>query len=101
MEDITQVYMNIMLFVPMGYLLPYIFDWFRAKVQIRPVAACFITAFLIENLQLVFRRGFYDMDDLVSNTAGGFVGQLLYIAVAYVVTHPDWRRERDSYRRLL
>ena len=99
LEDITQVYMNVMLFVPMGYLLPYLFGWFRAKVRYRPALACFIIAFLIENLQLVFRRGFYDMDDLVSNTIGGMIGQFLYVSVAYVVTHPDWRKERKAYRR--
>ena len=98
-EDIAQVYMNIMLFVPMGYLLPYLFAWFRAKVRVRPALACFILSFLIENLQLVFRRGFYDIDDLVSNTIGGVIGQFLFVSVAYVVTHPDWRKEAQSYRR--
>lgn len=98
-EDITQVYMNVMLFVPMGYLLPYLFAWFRARVRYRPVLACFVIALAIENLQLIFRRGFYDMDDLLSNTAGGLIGQLLYISVAYVVTHPDWRSELKAYRR--
>ena len=98
-EDIAQVYMNIMLFVPMGYLLPYLFSWFRMRVRYRPALACFIISFLIENLQLIFRRGFYDMDDLASNTIGGIVGQLLFISVAYVVTHPDWRREVKAYRR--
>ena len=98
-EDIAQVYMNIMLFVPMGYLLPYLFPWFRAKVRVRPALATFILSFLIENLQLVFRRGFYDIDDLVSNTIGGVVGQFLFVSVAYVVTHPDWRKEARSYRR--
>lgn len=98
-EDIAQVYMNIMLFVPMGYLLPYLFSWFRAKVRIRPALACFVLSFLVENLQLVFRRGFYDVDDLFSNTIGGIIGQFLFIAVAYVVTHPDWRKEAQSYRR--
>ncbi|MBR3494663.1 MAG: VanZ family protein [Clostridia bacterium] len=98
-EDITQVYMNVMLMVPMGYLLPYIFPWFRAKARIRPVMACFAAALLTENLQLIFRRGFYDMDDLIANTLGGLVGQSLFRSVAYVVTHPDWRKERASYRR--
>ena len=98
-EDIAQVYMNIMLFVPMGYLLPYTFAWFRAKVAVRPAVACFLISFLIENLQLIFRRGFYDMDDLVSNTIGGILGELLFISVAYVVTHPDWRKEYRAYQR--
>ena len=97
--NITQVYLNVMLLVPMGYLLPYLFRWFRAKVYYRPAVACFVLSFLIENLQLVFRRGFYDIDDLVSNTAGGILGQFLFLWVAYVVTHPDWRKEVKAYRR--
>ena len=96
---ITQVYMNIMLFVPMGYLLPYCFSWFRAKVKYRPVIACFLISFLTENLQLITKRGFYDLDDLISNTIGGYLGQLFFIAFAYVVTHPNWRKERRRYRR--
>lgn len=98
-EDIAQAYMNVMLFVPMGYLLPYVFEFFRARSGIRPVLACFIISFITENLQLIFRRGFYDMDDLLANTLGGFIGQMLFIWVGYVVTHPDWRRELFTNRR--
>ena len=98
-QDIVQVYFNVMLFVPMGYLLPYLFSWFRARVRYRPAMACFVLSLLIENLQLIFRRGFYDMDDLVSNTVGGIIGQFLFLSVAYVVTHPSWRKEVKSYRR--
>lgn len=98
-EDIYQAYLNVMLFVPMGYLLPYLFRWFRAKVRYRPALACFVISFLIENLQLIFRRGFYDVDDLASNTVGGIIGQLLFLSVAYVVTHPNWRKEMRAYRR--
>ena len=52
--DIAQVYMNIMLFVPMGYLLPYASGWFRNRVRLRPVAACFLISVAIENMQLIF-----------------------------------------------
>ena len=71
-----------MLFLPMGYLLPYVFRWFRARVRIRPVAFCLLLSFLVENLQLISR----------------LIGQLLYIAVGYVVTHPGWRKELRQYR---
>ena len=97
--DIAQVYMNIMLYVPMGYLLPYTFDWVRARMRTRPVLLCFLCSFLTENLQLIFKRGFYDLDDLLSNTLGGLIGQLLFISVGYVVTHPKWRKELRSIRR--
>ena len=98
-EDITQVYMNMMLYVPMGYLLPYVFEFFCTRANVRPVLACFVISFVTENLQLIFKRGFYDMDDLLANTLGGLIGQMLFISVAYVVTHPDWRTELSSYRR--
>ena len=98
-DDIAQAYMNLMLFVPMGYLLPYVFAWFRARPKTRPVIACFLLSLLIENLQLITKRGFYDMDDLISNTLGGLIGAMLFIRVAYVVTHPDWRKERRGYLR--
>ena len=97
-EDITQVYMNIMLYVPMGYLLPYVFEFFRNGSWVRPVLACFVISFITENLQLIFRRGFYDMDDLLANTLGGFIGVMLFISVGYVVTHPNWRRELFTLR---
>ena len=99
LEDITQVYMNMMLYVPMGYLLPYVFEYFRTRANVRPVVACFVISFVTENLQLIFKRGFYDMDDLLANTLGGLIGQMLFISVAYVVTHPEWRTELSSYRR--
>ena len=98
-EDITQVYMNIMLYVPMGYLLPYVFEYFRARSRVRPVLACLVISFITENMQLIFRRGLYDMDDLLANTLGGLIGQTLYIWVGYVVTHPDWRRKLFTSRR--
>ena len=98
-SGLTQFTMNIMLFVPMGYLLPYLFPWFRKKVYWRPAVASFLVSLLIENVQLISRRGLYDMDDLVSNTLGGVIGELLFVAVAYVVTNPNWRRDLAAYRR--
>jgi hypothetical protein len=97
-EDLSQFYLNMMLFVPMGYLLPYVFRWFRARVRVRPVLFCLLLSFAVENLQLMTRRGMYDFDDIISNTLGGLTGQLLYIAVGYVVTHPSWRRDLREYR---
>ena len=99
LKDITQVYMNIALYVPMGYLLPYVFDWFRARPRLRPLLAGAACSFLTENLQLIFRRGFYDLDDLFSNILGAWIGQLLFLSLAYVVTHPNWRKELARSRR--
>ena len=97
-EDLAQFYMNVMVFVPSGYLLPYTFRWFRERVWTRPVGVCFLLSFFTENMQLLSRRGLYDLDDMISNTLGGFIGQLLYIALAYVLTRPEWRKNLRSLR---
>ena len=97
-EDIAQFYMNMMVFVPLGYLLPYTFRWFRERVHTRPVGVCFLISFFTENMQLMSQRGLYDLDDMISNTLGGFIGQLLYIALAYVLTRPEWRKNLRSLR---
>jgi hypothetical protein len=48
---------------------------------------------LIENVQLLSRHGYYDLDDLLTNTLGGMIGALLFVTVAYTNTHPNWRKE--------
>ena len=97
-EDLIQFYLNIMVFVPFGYLLPYAFRWFRARVSVRPVLVCFLLSFLVENLQLITQRGLYDLDDIISNTLGGLLGQYLYIFFAYANTHPKWHKTLREYR---
>ena len=54
--ELAQFYLNVMLFVPMGYLLPYGFRWFREKVEIRPVVTSLLISFLIENVQLITKQ---------------------------------------------
>lgn len=98
-EDIAQFYMNLMVFVPLGYLLPYTFRWFRERVRTRPVGVCFLISFATENIQLMSQRGLYDLDDMISNTLGGLIGQTLYILLAYVLTHPDWKRQAKADAR--
>ena len=44
-EDISQFYLNVILFVPIGYLLPYAFRWFRDRVRVRPVLFCLLLSF--------------------------------------------------------
>ena len=98
-RDLAEVYLNVMLFVPIGYLLPYVFRWFRERTRRRTVLACFLISLATENIQLITKLGFYDIDDLITNTIGGFVGQALFMVFAFVVTNPKWRRDLESYRR--
>ena len=94
--DITQATTNILFYIPMGYLLPYVFDWFR-KNKRRAATFCLAFSLITENMQLMFKRGCYDFDDLVFNTVGGLIGVMLYRYFAYYVTHPNWRKDLKNY----
>ena len=90
---------NILLLLPLGYLLPYTFRWFRERVWTRPVGVCFLISFFTENMQLMSQRGLYDLDDMISNSLGGLAGEVLYILLAYMLIHPDWKAELRRTRK--
>ncbi|MBP5279088.1 MAG: VanZ family protein [Erysipelotrichaceae bacterium] len=98
-DDLSQVYLNVVMFIPLGYLLPYVFDFYRTHIRTKVVFTSFLLTMIIENLQLITKRGFYDTDDIISNTLGGFIGAQLYILFAYVLTHPNFRQEmKDKFK---
>ena len=67
--------LNILLFVPFGYLLPSLFPSKRWWQVILLGLAFSLT---IELLQLITRLGYADVDDLINNTLGAAIGFLSY-----------------------
>ena len=67
---------NFFLFLPMGFFLPVLF------VKTRTMGHCFFIIFCLilsaELLQGVFRVGIPDIDDLIVNLLGSYIGFLLY-----------------------
>lgn len=73
---ILNVILNMVAFLPMGFFLPLIT---RHKVGV--VKTTFITlgfSLIIECVQLMYRVGSFDVDDLILNTFGGLVGAVIY-----------------------
>ena len=67
---------NIVLFIPFGLIFPLVFkNWMRWFTI--PVGA-FISA-AIEYTQLVTGRGYCQLDDFVTNTAGAAIGFFIYL----------------------
>ena len=64
--------LNILLFVPFGYLLPLL--WKRADRWWKVVLCGFVLSLLIELVQLVTHLGMFDLDDLMNNSLGAFLG---------------------------
>ncbi len=72
-DTVSELVMNILMFIPIGYLLSRIFDnrkWLALYL-------CLMITFSIELLQLVTKRGFFEVADLILNMAGAAAGVLM------------------------
>ncbi len=77
---------NILLFIPMGILMPCAFKSFRKPYISIP--GILIFSLMIEAIQYAFSMGYAEIDDVVTNTMGGIIGfviwgffYLLYLAM--------------------
>ncbi len=67
---------NIIGFLPFGALLPLLSRSVRRGWKV--AALSFEISALIEVSQFIFRAGCFDVDDMILNTLGGFLGYLLF-----------------------
>ena len=67
---------NIVMFIPLGYLLPMI--WTKLRSWQRILQCGSLSVFCIELLQLVTLLGSFDIDDLWMNILGIMIGYGLY-----------------------
>ncbi|WP_394526422.1 VanZ family protein [Lacrimispora sp. JR3] len=79
---------NIAGFMPFGFFLPVISR--RSRRFFNTVLLSFLFSLTIETIQLVFKVGSFDVDDMILNTAGGILGYTLY----KIVQHIRVRRKR-------
>lgn len=70
------IILNICMFVPFGFMLPAASEKFRKPWK--TYLAGFAFTLLIETLQIVFRRGIFETDDLINNLLGTIVGYGLF-----------------------
>ena len=78
-EPLEGIFLNILLYIPLGYLLPYAFGWFsRGLLLWKTILAGFLLSCATEAIQLHYHMGCYDLDDIMNNTLGTAIGALLY-----------------------
>lgn len=78
---------NIICFIPFGIFLPAIGRHFKSFVRVTILAAFF--SLFIESIQLYFKIGIFDVDDLMLNTLGGMIGYVIY--KIYAIIHYRWQ----------
>lgn len=70
---LIQIYLNIFIFVPIGFLLGIIFN----NNRVLKIFICgAVLSLIIEFCQLFLRKGVFEFDDVFHNTLGCYVGYL-------------------------
>lgn len=75
---------NILWFVPFGFLLPCIF---KKSTFLKTVFYGFAFSLAIESMQLVFKMGVFEIDDLLLNTFGTALGYFVFSAASFLKRH--------------
>ncbi|WP_166703694.1 VanZ family protein [Bacillus albus] len=85
----TTYLLNIVLFMPLGFLLPTIWPQFRKMKN--TVCAGFFFSLAIELNQLLNNR-ITDIDDLFTNTLGAIIGYVLYTALFKLILKREGKK---------
>ena len=73
--DLTNIIINVVMFLPLGFMLKkYLYRNINSKgvLFIAITASC-----VIEILQFVLKRGWFEVDDIIHNTVGAYVGFII------------------------
>lgn len=71
-----EIFQNFVMMVPLGILIPSAFKYLRGLV--RTTLFGLILSVSIEVAQIVLRRGYFDVDDIIFNTCGACAGYLIF-----------------------
>lgn len=73
---------NVLAFLPFGMMMPIVSR--KNRKFSRVLLMTFILSLFIECIQLIFRVGSFDVDDLILNTTGGVIGYIVFCLMNYV-----------------
>ena len=88
------IILNILMFVPIGFILPLLFK--KCECWYITYLGGFATTLFIETLQLISKRGIFEIDDIVNNTLGCAIGYgivMIFISL--------FKRKKESQKHKL
>jgi len=94
----TNIILNILLFVPFGLLLPLWSKRFRTCWK--TYLTGFLLSLIIEVIQLLSKRGVFDVDDIFNNTLGSTIGFGLLIIILFILNQKN-KVFKYSARRMI
>jgi glycopeptide antibiotics resistance protein len=70
---------NIALLVPIGFLVPFVY---RKMTWQKSLALAVAVGLVIEGIEVVFRMGIFDIDDVILNAVGVIIGYWAFAILA-------------------
>ena len=89
----VNVYGNIAMFIPVGLVWPFCFKNLNNVIKV--TFAGFLYTFCIELSQIPFYRRCSDIDDIILNTTGVFIGAVIYFTVKAIRDFFSKRKKND------
>lgn len=83
MSNVRNIVVNILLFVPLGFLLPIGLKRIRPYWKTALVGGA--VTVLIECLQLVTKRGIFECDDIINNLVGILIGYGIFAFINWIL----------------
>ena len=92
-EVMLQIIINIVMFIPIGFLLPCCFKLYeKYRYVLLTVVKVSIS---IELFQLIFKIGSFEIDDVINNVFGTMIGLGIYVLAEIVKKYHT--KEEDNY----
>lgn len=91
--SLMYAFLNVLLFIPYGFIvaiLPVIKKLKNIYVFLVVTLVSFGTSMIIEVIQLMTERGYYEIEDLICNTLGGILGVFFFIIIKGFLTEKGW-----------
>lgn len=99
-EPLEGILLNILLYIPLGYLLPYAVGFFaRGFLLYRTLLAGFALSLATEMIQLRYHLGWFDLDDVFNNTLGTLIGMVLYAVLFLWADRAKRKRQKGLWKR--
>ena len=96
LEPLVGVAQNLVLFIPFGFLLC---EATKRPHTVRILLVGFLLSLLIELCQLLLRLGWFEVDDILHNTLGTYLGIRLYRWMVRRAAYPDKLEEHIAVIR--
>lgn len=74
---------NVLLFIPYGFVCPWAFP--RLRGFFRNTFAAFVTSLGVETFQLITGRGYFQIDDILTNVLGAMIGYVIFWMLYHVL----------------